>query len=277
VIPDIEPTERPADYLHRIGTVFEQFGGDTQDSGNISYGVRLGDSRYFVKTAGDPAHTTPALTHQERVALLRTAVRLASTIEHSTLPKYHGTIESVEGPLLFYSWNDGEHLRTHHSARNDPATAFQRFRALPDTEILRALDLIYDLHGQLTRVGWVAGDFYDGALMYDFKTSRLTVMDLDSYQLGAYRNNMGRMFGSSRFMAPEEYQLGALINQRTTLFVMARTALVLLSDGTVDRAPFRGTDAQYAVLRRATSPTPSDRHPTYSSFHHAWLAAGRFR
>jgi serine/threonine-protein kinase len=109
--------------------------------------------------------------------------------------------------------------------------------------------------------------------MYDFTTSRLTVMDLDSYQLGAYRNNMGRMFGSSRFMAPEEYQLGALIDQRTTLFVMARTALVLLSDGSLDRAPFRGTDAQYAVLRRATASAPSDRYPTYSSFHHAWLAA----
>jgi serine/threonine-protein kinase len=109
--------------------------------------------------------------------------------------------------------------------------------------------------------------------MYDFTTSRLTVMDLDSYQLGAYPNNIGRMFGSSRFMAPEEHQLGALIDQRTTLFVMARTALVLLSDGTLDRAPFRGTDAQYAVLRRATSHAPSDRHPTYSSFHHAWLAA----
>jgi serine/threonine-protein kinase len=273
VIPDIEPTERPADYLDRIGTVFARFGGDTQDSGNISYGVKLGDARYFVKTAGDPAHATPDLTHHERVELLHTAARLASTIEHPTLPKYHGTIESVEGPMLVYSWSDGEHLGTHHSARDDPATAFQRFRALPVPEILQALDLVYDLHGLLTRAGWVAGDFYDGALMYDFTTSRLTVMDLDSYQLGAYRNNMGRMFGSSRFMAPEEYQLGALIDQRTTLFVMGRTALVLLSDGSLDRTPFRGTDAQYAVLRRATAPAPSCRYPTYSSFHHAWLAA----
>jgi hypothetical protein len=35
VIPDIEPTERPADYLHRIGTVFAQFGADTVDSGIV--------------------------------------------------------------------------------------------------------------------------------------------------------------------------------------------------------------------------------------------------
>jgi hypothetical protein len=244
VIPAIEPTERAADYLHRIGTVFAQFGADTVDSGNVSYGVEPGDTRYFVKTAGDPARTTAALSHPERVELLRTAVRLASTIEHPTLPAYHGTLESLDGPMLVYSWSDGEHLGTDHSARNDPATAFQRFRALPVPAILAALDLIYDLHAQLTQAGWVAGDFYDGTLMYDFKNQRLTVMDLDSYQLGAYRNNMGRMFGSSRFMAPEECELGALIDQRTTLFVMARTALVLLSDGTLDRAPFRGADAQ---------------------------------
>ena len=35
------------------------------------------------------------------------------------------------------------------------------------------------------------------------------VVDLDHYQLGAFSNEMGRMFGSSRFMAPEEFELPA--------------------------------------------------------------------
>jgi hypothetical protein len=31
---------------------------------------------------------------------------------------------------------------------------------------------------------------------------------------------MGRMFGSTRFMAPEELELGALINEQTNVFAM---------------------------------------------------------
>jgi serine/threonine protein kinase len=270
VIPHRATTERPMDYLARVGTTFARFGADTQDSGNVSYGVEIDGIRYFVKTAGE-LDCTPYLTYPERIELLRTAARLAGSVRHPALPTYQGSVESAEGPMLFYDWSDGEHLVVHRSMPDDPTTAFQRFRALPAEEILAALDQLFDLHNRLSQAGWVEGDFYDGSLMYDFTTRRLTVMDLDSYRSGVYRNDMGRMFGSSRFMAPEELELGAMIDQRTTLFVMARTALVLLSDGTRDRAPFRGTDAQYGVIYRATSPAPSDRYSTYSAFHHAWL------
>ncbi len=94
-------------------------------------------------------------------------------------------------------------------------------------------------------------------------------MDLDNYRLGPYRNDMGRMFGSSRFMAPEELSLGAPIDDRTTAFVMARTALVFLSDGTLDRAACRATDPQYAVLQEAVT----TRFPSYAAFYEAWRAA----
>ena len=43
------------------------------------------------------------------------------------------------------------------------------------------------------------------------------------------------MFGSSRFMAPEEFERGALIDERTNVFTMGRTAAVLLADGTLHR------------------------------------------
>ncbi|QNE22289.1 hypothetical protein F1D05_35805 [Kribbella qitaiheensis] len=178
-------------------------------------------------------------------------------------------IESPGGPVLIFEWRDGDHLGTTHDRREDPATAFQRFRALPTDEIVAALDQIFDLHADLTTAGWVQGDFYDGALIYDFDQRGLTVMDLDSYRPGPHRNDMGRMFGSSRFMAPEEFSLGAPIDDRTTAFVMARTALVLLSDGTLDRPAFRATDAKYAVLQEAVT----TRFPSYAAFYDAWRAA----
>ncbi|TCO51706.1 serine/threonine-protein kinase [Kribbella antiqua] len=255
---------QPPTYLDHLGTIFARFGSDTQDSGNVSYGVQTATHRYFVKTVGDSADTAPYLDFDGRVALLRNAAQLARSVVHPLLPTLHAEIESPGGPVLVYDWRDGEHLGTN---RDDPSSPHQRFRALTTPEICAALDALYDLHARLDEAGWVEGDFYDGTLLYDFTESRLTVIDLDSYHHGPFRNDMGRMFGASRFMAPEEFSLGAPIDTRTTAYVMARTALVFLSDTTLDRSAFRGTDAQYAVLQEATT----TRYPSYSAFHRAWL------
>lgn len=264
-----EIDEQPASYLERIGEVFARFGADTQDSGNISYGVQLGADRYFFKTAGVASDTEPYLDFEARQELLRNAARLAESVVHPAMPTFHGVIESPAGPVLAYEWRDGDHLHATADQRENSATAFQRFRALPPDQILAALDQLFDLHADLAKAGWVTGDFYDGALIYNFTHRQLTVMDLDSYRLGPNRNDMGRMFGSSRFMAPEEFSLGAPIDDRTTAFVMARTALVFLSDGTLDRTACRATDPQYAVLQEATT----TRYPSYSAFYDAWRTA----
>jgi serine/threonine-protein kinase len=86
------------------------------------------------------------------------------------------------------------------------------------------------------------------------------VIDLDTYRRGPYRNTMGRMFGSTRFMAPEELTLGAPIDSRTTAYVMARTALVLLPEP---------PPALQSVLLEATT----TRFPDYKAFYEAWLTA----
>ena len=43
----------PGPFLASIGEVFARFGMHTQDSGNESYGLHIGDRRFFVKTT-DP-------------------------------------------------------------------------------------------------------------------------------------------------------------------------------------------------------------------------------
>ncbi|MEV4265503.1 hypothetical protein [Kribbella sp. NPDC049584] len=238
----------PATYLDQLGTIFTRF--PAHDSGNISFGVRTADTRYFVKTAGDPADPQPFLDFDGRVALLRNAVELARSVDHPALPTMHAMIESPAGPVLVYEWRDGELL----GASRD------RFKALPTGEILAALNTLYDLHAALDAAGWVEGDFYDSSMLYDFPAQRLTVIDLDSYHRGPFVNTMGRMFGSSRYMAPEEHVLGAPIDTRTTAYVMARTAQLLLN---TPPPPL------HAVLSEATT----SRFPTYQAFHEAWLSA----
>jgi serine/threonine protein kinase, bacterial len=273
---DIEQIEQSAEaYLNSIGCVFAVFDAQTQDSGNISYGVRIGRERFFIKTAGRLEDPLPYLRHSERVSLLRNAIRLQRGCDHPALPRLYQVIESPDGPLLVYQWVDGELLAVTRARRDDPQSTFQRFRRLPAPEIVCALDVVYEVHDELARSGWIAVDFYDGCMIYDFERRELHLVDLDNYRDGPSTNDMGRMFGSSRFMAPEEFERGAPIDERTNVFTMGRTAAVLLSDGTLERLPFHGSDALYEVICCACRPERSQRFGSMAEFYTAWREARR--
>ncbi len=191
-------------------------------------------------------------------------MRLAESCDHLALPVLRQVIESPSGPMLFYDWVQGELVRN----------SLQKVRRLPIVEILNLLNQIYDLHVELAKRGWIANDFYDGSMIYDFDRRELHAIDLDTYHLGPFTNHMGRMSGSTRFMAPEEFELGATIDERTTVFTLGRTTAVLLSDNSLDRKPFRGNDAQYDTMLRACKQAPDARFQTVAQFRDAWLQAG---
>jgi serine/threonine-protein kinase len=263
----------PDQFVRAVGVVFAEFGKQTQDSGNYSYGVQIGAERFFVKTAGQPADPQPTLRHAARVELLRNAARLHASCQHPILPPLLSVIESPIGPLLVYPWADGELLGVPRDQRENPMSSFQRFRGLPATKICDCLDTIYDLHVALARAGWIAVDFYDGCLIYDFAADRIAVVDLDMYRAGPFQNERGRMFGSTRFMAPEEFELGARIDERTTVFTMGRTALLYLSDGALAPEMFRGSPALFAVVARACNPDRAQRFESLAAFESAWRSA----
>ena len=250
----------PATFLSERGEIFAVFDERTQDSGNVSYGVKVDGRRYFAKTAGR-LEDNSNLDHSGRVSLLRNAMRLAESLNHRTLPKLHQVVESSWGPMLIYDWVEGELI----------GSCLDRVRSLSLREIGHLVTEVYDLHRELTGLGWIANDFYAGAMIYDFQRHRVRVIDLDSYHMGYFTNSMGRMFGSSRFMAPEEFELGATIDERTTVFTMGRTAAVLMSDSSLERPAFRGSDAQYEVMFRSCAENPGERFQTVADMYAAWV------
>jgi serine/threonine-protein kinase len=252
------------DFIAQHGELFAVFDSATQDSGNVAFGVEVGGARFFVKTAGAKHDSRPFLAHGERVALLRNAVRLRRSVPDAALPMLHQVVESADGPLLVYDWVEGELLRKGGAAGSDASSAFVRFRGLPAHEISAALEQVFRLHVELARQGWVASDFYDGCLIYDFASRQLNVIDLDNYREGPFFNDMGRMFGSTRFMAPEEHELGVRIDERTTVFTLGRTIEQL----------FPAADARVqSVAARACEPHPRQRFQTVHDFYRAWSAA----
>ena len=263
----------PDDFLRTVGQVFAVFDEQTQDSGNISYGVLAGNRQFFVKTAGMPNDPRAFLSHEQRVALLRNAVSFSRRIEHESRPGLLNVIESPLGPMLVYEWVSGELIGVKRSQRTNPASPFQRFRALPLDELLAALDVVFDFHRQVAESGWVAIDFYDGSIIYDFAGQALHLIDLDHYYDHAITNEMGRMFGSTRFMAPEEFERGARIDEITNVFTMGRVIAVFLSDGTLEPGPFRGDQPLHEVMVRACMNERRERFPSMRAFHAAWQAA----
>jgi serine/threonine-protein kinase len=252
------------DFIAEHGEIFAVFDSATQDSGNVAYGVEVGGHRFFVKTAGAKDDARPFLAHAERVALLRNAVRLRRSVPDTTLPVLRQVVESAEGPLLVYDWVEGEVLRKGGAPSAEASSAFVRFRGLPANEISDALERVFRLHVELARQGWVASDFYDGCLIYDFACRELHVIDLDNYREGPFFNDVGRMFGSTRFMAPEEHQLGVRIDERTTVFTLGRTIEQL----------FPAAHAKVlSVASRACELHPRRRFQTVEEFYQAWSAA----
>jgi serine/threonine-protein kinase len=264
-------------YVRRHATVIKLFDHHTQDSGNVSWLVDVGDQRLFVKTAGAQGSChdgpVPYVDHAGRVRLLRNAVDLARSCSHLALPRLLNVIESPAGPALVYEAAPGDLVHVPSASRGDPGSAYQRFAHLPAGELLGVFDVLIDLHVALAAVGWIALDLYDGCLIVDFASGSLKVIDLDTYRRGPSLNNMGRMFGSSRFMAPEEFERGAVIDERTTVFTLGRLAWHFGTRLTEAAESFCGSPRVADVVRQACQDLPTDRHSTVAALGQAWASA----
>ena len=272
--------EWPEALVASCGTVTATFDHHTQDSGNLSWIIRTHDGDLFVKTAGVPGPPpagapVPYLNHDDRVRLLRNAVDLARSCGHRCLAPLRRVIETPAGPVLVYERRSGELVGTDRSRRSDAGSAYQRLAHLPADELLFLLDELISLHESLAELGWVACDLYDGSMIVDFTTHQLTVVDLDSYHRGPSTNTMGRMFGSDRFMAPEEYELGATLDHCTTVYTLARIAWHFGTRLTEQPDQFCGPPGLRATLQRALQPEPRRRFASVADFAAAWSAGRR--
>lgn len=254
-LPDwIEDALGPVEAVHAVF--------DEQDSGNLSWGITTARRRWFVKLA-----TTPYALD----GLIRAAT-LHNTVIHPAVLPVHEVLRSVHGTALVYPWIDGRLLYAPEKKRRKKRSAPGRFRELPVARILDVLDAVFDAHCAIAASGFVSSDFYDGSLIYDFEAHAVALIDLDEYRRGPFELAADRALGSSRFMAPEEWRRGATIDQRTTVFHLARLASILLDEGD-NTGLFRGPEALHAVALNGQQPDPADRHPTVQGFTDAWRAA----
>jgi serine/threonine-protein kinase len=251
-------------YLDRWGRIFRVF--RRQDSGCVSCGVWVDGRRWFVKHSNEVRGMTG----------LRRARHLHGTVSHPALARLYNSFRTPDGLALVYEWLPGQVLYDYPAGqgnRDDPAGAHTRFRSLPVEQILAALDTIYEVHLLLAQKGFLAVDFYDGCIIYDFDRERTYLCDLDEFRPGPFILEAERLPGSRRFMAPEEWRQGATIDQVTNVYALGRTAVVLLGSGQLAGPTWPGSPALQAVVGRATSAERTARQQSVREFVAEWSAA----
>lgn len=248
-------------YLKQIGEITFQF--PEHDSRCQSFRAVVDNQHWFVKHGNTP----------QTIRWLKQAVRFHAAVQHEALPRLNNAFATPNGFTLVYNWIDGEGLRPERELRPDEIHPRDRFCALPATEIIDALNVIYDVHVLIERHGFIAEDFYDGCIIYDFEEKRIHLYDFDHYHPAPFINGRGRLYGSTRFMAPEEFQKGARIDERTNVFMLGRTAFVLLANNSDSQDDWKGNDALWHVAKKATHPDKLSRYQSVQAFVSAWNAA----
>ncbi len=250
-----------ASYLASIGKITHLF--PPHDSGCQSFGVTIGGQQWFVKYSDVP----------QAITWLKQAVRFHAAIQHEALPRLHNVFSTLDGLTLVYDWVDGETLRPERELKPGEMHPRDRFCALPTHEIVAAINVIYDMHLIVEEKGFIAEDFYDGCIIYNFKEKRIHLFDFDHYHPQPFINQRGRLYGSTRFMAPEEFQKGERIDETTNVFMLGRTAFVLLANSSNSPQDWKGTEATRQVAKKATNPDRHLRYPSVRALVTAWHTA----
>lgn len=256
-------------FLPTVGRVLRRF-GNRVDSRTTIVGIETEAGRFVVKHASD----------DESVGWLESAIRFHTAVSHPSIPPIIHHLRTPDGLATVQRWAPGHVLVDKFDPavadRDDPGSDYQRFLSLPVPEVTDALRQLIHAHVAVTRSGFVAVDLYDGCLIYDFEEEKLSLIDLDMYRPGPFVLGIDRQYGSSAFMAPEEWRRGATIDERTTVHTLGRMALVLLGcdrDGPADRADFRSSDSHFEIAMRACSRDRALRYQSVAELYRAWSAA----
>ncbi|WP_051251473.1 serine/threonine-protein kinase [Paenibacillus harenae] len=249
------------DFLSEYGKVFTVF--DKQDSGHLCFGVQNKNKKLFLKMAG-------AATLERNASIEEAIARLKSTVSIYEDLRYPNLIEMIDhkeikgGYLTVFDWFDGECMGKQYDS-------FDKFIALPIEKKLNIYKEILLFHLHVSKLGYIAIDFYDGCIMYNFTTQQTMICDVEFYSKKPVMNTMGRMWGSSRYMSPEEFQLGAQIDERSNVFQMGAAAFQLFGGG-VERSfdNWQANAKLYSIALKAVSLEKGDRYQTMDEYFETW-------
>lgn len=261
-------------WLKQSGHVSDVF--DENDSGNISFGVVNEDKKYFVKYAG-----AQTMNYQGNVETainnLIQAIAVYQEVVHPALIHYVRTIRCDTGVAAIFDWVEGDCLFAHwtfskwnrYTCEQSP---YYRFRTLSLKKKLACIDVLFDFMMTIETMDYVAIDFYDGSIIYDFDKDKTVICDIDFFQKKPVINHLGSEFwGSQRVKSPEENMMGASIDHISNVYSLGMIILRLLSDErNLGLATWCYSVSAYEVIKKATEEKRKLRYQSIADFAKAW-------
>lgn len=251
-------------FLSGYGRVFRVF--DQQDSGNLCFGTKRNGEKFLIKYAGAPTVHYDG-TPEAAVERLKSTLPIYRALRHPTLVELVEPLEFPGGFAMIFKWADGDCM-----GRMD-AAAHKRFMMLPAEARLNVFRDVLDFLAFVNERGWVAIDFYDGSILYDFESGKTTVCDIDLFRRMPCTNDMGRMYGSSKFMSPEEFSFGAPLDERTNVYTAGALAFALFGGYERTRRTWTLSKSLFDVASRATADDRDARQQSIHEFITEWTAA----
>lgn len=135
------------------------------------------------------------------------------------------------------------------------------------------LNIFFDILDFLEYVnsnGYVAIDFYDGSIIYDSINRKITICDIDYFEKSPYVNNIGRMYGSAKFMTPEEFKFGAIIDEATNVYTAGAFAFALFGNFSRDIDDWKLSDDLFKVATKAVKDNRNERYKSIKELIKDW-------
>lgn len=273
-------------WLNKYGKVFLVI--DETGSGCISFGIEKDNKKYFFKIAG--AKTVEAeISEEESIKLLKEAVIKYKDIKHDNLIKYIDSFDYKNFFAVIYEFAEGECLFDHWNFEKykitKEITPLMKFKRLSVEKRMYVVEKLFSFFETFIDCGYIAVDFYDSSIMYDFEKDNVTFCDIDLFRKLPAINDLGKdYFGTKRLKAPEENKLGAVIDELTSEFTLGAIIFDIFSnvennDERYEKGMFVPNDFEdfelskevYEILMKATSYERNDRYGSIKEFHEEFL------
>ncbi|MCH5321210.1 MAG: protein kinase [Eubacterium sp.] len=249
-------------FLSEYGKVFKVF--DDQDSGNICFGTEKDGEKYFIKFAGAKTSEYEGKA-SEAVDRLKATVQIYENLKHKNLIEYIESKEFGNGFAMIFKWANGECMGRMYPQSH------REFMSLPNEIKLNVFADIMDFMEYIAEQNYVAIDFYDGSIMYDNERQKTTICDIDFFRKSPTVNDMGRMWGSSLFMSPEEYEHGAELDEITNVYTLGAMAFALFGNYKRDLENWTLSKELFNVATKAVNNDRNKRQQSISDFIDDWM------
>lgn len=255
-------------WLKDIGNIFCAY--THQDSGNLLFGIETNDGdKKFIKYAGacpleyngDPQMAMNRLIY---------AIQIYESFKHPFLINYNYYINLKNGIAVIFDWFEGRGLHEHWTFNQTPKmdhnSPYSKYIHLPDNKIIQSINCIFEFLVYIESLGYVAVDFYDGSIMYDFENDITKICDIDFFQKHPLINNMGNNFwGSSRVKSPEENIKGALVDNISNVYTLGKMIIQFLKYSDILK-----NELFTKMIEKAISDDRSDRYNSLLEFYNIW-------